>query len=497
KKENAATQEPEKQAEKTAMTFYAVPQGGERTGLDGALNSIWTEGDQIKIFTEATIATGGDVFTLSKGAGTDYGEFTGESVEGLEYLGVYPASSFYISTTYIGLEFDMPSTQTYVENSYASNTVPLFAGSESKNLTFENLSGLLRVGIKVTSPTTVTSMVLKDKNSNAKLWGKYVVVLYQISRVSAYLGQGGASLTMDLGDGVALNTSTYTYFFFSVPALTEPGNVQALSSGFTIEMEDADGKTAIIDYTGTDKKVEQGKGKTLEVDDVEFVTPAPTRPACQSALDADANWVTIGSQQWLKVNTRCIEYDTESEAYNASWLTDNTIPTSSDPVYTPYYTPTGSGDPDGYGYYYNWAAAVGVENGQTYGTEPFSGKRQGICPNGSHIPTADEWNALKTFIETTDGKGSNTVGKHLRSNTADWNGTKEHLDTYGFAALPAGFAYGSIVYDVGYYADFWTATSTEGDSYSAYYGGLYYDYDGLNDGGDDKSNGHSVRCLRD
>ncbi|MCQ2361383.1 MAG: hypothetical protein MJ009_07925, partial [Paludibacteraceae bacterium] len=63
-----------------------------------------------------------------------------------------------------------------------------------------------------------------------------------------------------------LSSSGFTYFFFCLPANT-------LASGFTIEMEDADGKTATIDYTGTDKKVEQGKGKTLEVPDVEFKEP--------------------------------------------------------------------------------------------------------------------------------------------------------------------------------------------------------------------------------
>ncbi|MCQ2370168.1 MAG: DUF1566 domain-containing protein [Paludibacteraceae bacterium] len=445
KKENAATQEPEKQAEKTAMTFYAVPQGGERTGLDGALNSIWTEGDQIKIFTEATIATGGDVFTLSKGAGTDYGEFTGESVEGLEYLGVYPASSFYISTTYIGLEFDMPSTQTYVENSYASNTVPLFAGSESKNLTFENLSGLLRVGIKVTSPTTVTSMVLKDKNSNAKLWGKYVVVLYQISRVSAYLGQGGASLTMDLGDGVALNTSTYTYFFFSVPALTEPGNVQALSSGFTIEMEDADGKTAIIDYTGTDKKVEQGKGKTLEVDDVEFKASSSTTGTAKRTGDIDVKWVQLweNGPKWAEYN---VGEDTGSGSY-------------------------------GCGGYFAWKGNV------TRGTqETVDDTATDLWGSNWRMPTQEEFYNLldKCTAEWTTVSGKNG---RLYTGKGDYSGNS--------VFFPAAGYYFDEVHDAGSYGCYWSSTS-----YGSYGASTLYFYSGdQTDSSEIRDNGLSVRAV--
>ncbi|MCQ2361404.1 MAG: hypothetical protein MJ009_08040, partial [Paludibacteraceae bacterium] len=483
--------------EKTAMTFYAVPQGGERTGLDG-LKSVWTEGDQIKIFAvleETLLDAGGDVFTLSKGAGTDYGEFTGESVEADGYIALYPASLVYYYNDYYGPVFNLSNTQTYAENSFATNTVPLFAYSESKNLQFENAAGLLRVGIKVTSPTTVTSMVIKDKNSSAKLWGTFGLwEAYMMKHIS---DDGDNTLTMDLGSGVELGTSDYTYFFFSLPD-------GALANGFTIEMEDLEGKTAIIDYSNTDKKVLVGKGKTLEVDDVEFVTPAPpTRPACQSALDADANWVPIGSQQWLKVNTKCIEYDTESEAFEASWLTDNTIPTSSSSVNTPYYTdPTIASKPAcmsdeqfaNLGMLYNWAAAVGLEDGESQ-ESAFTEKRQGICPNGSHVPSVAEWN---TLIDELGGRS--VAGKHLKTTSGwyDGGGFYEHgLDTYGFAALPAGGAMGSTVFYVGSNAFFWSATPDESGSGNAYYKALYYDNGYLDDYSNLKSNAFSVRCIMD
>lgn len=478
KKDNANPSEPS-QPVKEPMTFYAYPQGGERTGLDTDGNtSIWTGGDVIKIFSSSD--TEGSLFTLTEGAGTNYGVFDGEIVKSSNYAAAYPAS---LASGQDGsiIIFDMQSSQNYVENTYAPNTVPVVSYTTTNKLEFVNTTGLLRIGIKTTEAVTVTKMVLTDNNSTAKLWGKFKVTATSDNGLE-YVSGGDNTLAINLGSGVALNSADYTYFFFCLPAGT-------LAGGFTVDMETANGDVAKIDYTGIDKKTELNVGKPYDAEGVEFVP----RPACQKALDAAANWVEIGEQYWLKQNTKCIEYDTESEAFEASWLTNNTIPTSSSSVYTPYYTPSTT---EGYGYYYNWAAAVGVENGQSQ-TTAFSGKRQGICPNGSHIPTADEWNALKTFIETKDGKGSGTAGKHLKSNTVDWKGKKDHLDTYGFAALPAGHADGSSVYYVGESADFWTATPYESDSDYACVRHLYYHKDYLNDNSEDKTNGQSVRCLRD
>ncbi|MCQ2335785.1 MAG: hypothetical protein MJ010_01195 [Paludibacteraceae bacterium] len=239
----------------------------------------------------------------------------------------------------------------------------------------------------------------------------------------------------------------------------------------------------------------------------ELNTPA-ARPVCQRALDDDSNWVKIGSQYWLRENTKCIEYDTESEAYNAAWLFGNTISESARNVYTPYYTPIPRNKKPSYmsegqfnklGVLYNWAAAVGVKDGEKQTTK-FKGNRQGICPNGSHIPTEEEWDALETFIEKTDGKGYKQAGKYLKG-TSGWfsswyiNGNGE--DTYGFAALPAGLAYGNSVSNVGNYTYFWTATPVESFSNIAHFRYLNFNYDCLYVGHDVKYDGLSVRCLRD
>lgn len=484
KKDNANPSEPS-QPVKEPMTFYAYPQGGERTGLDTDGNtSIWTGGDVIKIFSSAD--TEGSLFTLTEGAGTNYGVFDGEIVKSSNYAAAYPAS---LASGQDGsiIIFDMQSSQNYVENTYAPNTVPVVSYTTTNKLEFVNTTGLLRIGIKTTEAVTVTKMVLTDNNSTAKLWGKFKVTATSDGELE-YMEGGDNTLAINLGSGVALNSSTYTYFFFCLPAGT-------LAGGFTVDMESADGKLASIGYIGNEIITELNVGKPYDAEGVEFVVP---RPACQKALDADANWVTIGTQQWLKVNTKCIEYDTESEAYEASWLTDNTIPTSSSSVNTPYYTdPTTVSKPNymteeqfgKLGMLYNWAAAVGVENGQSQ-TTAFSGKRQGICPNGSHVPSVAEWNTLRDELG-----GMSVAGKKMKTSTGWKSGTGE--GDYGFAALPAGHADGSSVDDVGSNTVFWTATPYESDSDYACDRHLYYHKDYLNDNSDNKNHGQSVRCLRD
>ena len=115
---------------------------------------------------------------------------------------------------------------------------------------------------------------------------------------------------------------------------------------------------------------------------------------------------------------------------------------------------------------------------------------QGICPDGWHLPSIDEWNSLITTVG-----GEETAGKVLKSIKGWSKFGIENTDAFGFSALPAGY------YDYGYFgrggfsALFWS--STEYDSDGAYSMNLYSNYDGATLFNGDKNFAFSVRCLRD
>jgi uncharacterized protein (TIGR02145 family) len=121
-------------------------------------------------------------------------------------------------------------------------------------------------------------------------------------------------------------------------------------------------------------------------------------------------------------------------------------------------------------------------------------KVRGVCPEGWHLPSRDEWDTLLTAVG-----GKATAGIMLKS-MRGWNdkddGTSGNgSDSYFFSALPAGNrSYNGGFNDEGYYAYFWS--STEIYSFNAYYMYLVY-YDSAYLYGIIKYYGFSVRCLKD
>lgn len=110
------------------------------------------------------------------------------------------------------------------------------------------------------------------------------------------------------------------------------------------------------------------------------------------------------------------------------------------------------------------------------------------CPSGWHLPSTAEFEAL--FIAVG---GEDFAGKRL-SSASGWKRNGNGDDAFGFSALPAGGRFYNGNYsDEGSRAYFWSSTEYEIDAA----GHL------MLNGGDlawlslsEKSNGHSVRCLK-
>ena len=124
---------------------------------------------------------------------------------------------------------------------------------------------------------------------------------------------------------------------------------------------------------------------------------------------------------------------------------------------------------------------------------------QGICPDGWHIPTDEEFKQLEGEVDLVYnypdpewdelGMRGYNAGENLRS--GDWN---NGTNTAGFSALPAGWRhFTGVFYQLGEHGKFWT--SSEKSSSDAWWrsmeGGSR-----VRRGGEFKGHGGSVRCLK-
>jgi len=123
-----------------------------------------------------------------------------------------------------------------------------------------------------------------------------------------------------------------------------------------------------------------------------------------------------------------------------------------------------------------------------------------ICPDGWHLPTNGEWDALVAAIG-----GSSTAARYLKA-TNGWNdcgkGNSYKFqceDKYNFAALPGGGGNLGDFSKVGEYGFWWSASGGNEDySNGAYRRDIDYSHESINKFYSSKSKFFfSVRCVRD
>jgi uncharacterized protein (TIGR02145 family) len=134
---------------------------------------------------------------------------------------------------------------------------------------------------------------------------------------------------------------------------------------------------------------------------------------------------------------------------------------------------------------------------------------QGICPDGWHLPSDNEWKLLEGAVDSVYGIGNaiwNTddfrgfdAGQNLKSTSATlWLGG-EGTDNFGFTGLPGGMKWGggNYTYD-GCYGFYWSSSLYRSSAWRRILICAPDDY-ALKVGKDtwDDSGAMSVRCLKD
>ncbi len=242
---------------------------------------------------------------------------------------------------------------------------------------------------------------------------------------------------------------------------------------------------------------------TCENTEVIFVTTLPAGDALpcmghETVTDIDGNTyntVQIGDQCWMRENLRTTRY-----ADNSGIALGNA--NSYDIAYR-YIPNNNSQNIPQYGYLYNWAAVM--HGGHSNNDNP-SGV-QGICPDGWHVPSSNEWDQLISYVSSVpyyccNGNSSyivkalaSQVGWNYQGGSCSVGSDLATNNLTGFSAMPACYFYDTHGSYFGRDASFWSCTQTGSNKsrslriYSPY-SSLYYDINL------DQAHGLSVRCIR-
>ena len=238
--------------------------------------------------------------------------------------------------------------------------------------------------------------------------------------------------------------------------------------------------------------------------------PCPDAPTVTDVDNNVYNTVRLGNQCWMKENLRTTHYADNTPISLGGNNVSATTPYR-------YYPNNNSYTVSTYGYLYNMAA---VRHGAASSNSIPSGV-QGICPDGWHVPSCEEWYELRMFLinhrQVYACYGGSMWSFNNAKALASTTGWAVNYDPEGssscspivnpstnnatnFTALPAGIRYGNNTLtfpyeEIGWYAQFWSCTQETSNNGAVMLIDGYYDdviVSSVN-----KTEGCSVRCLRD
>ncbi len=138
--------------------------------------------------------------------------------------------------------------------------------------------------------------------------------------------------------------------------------------------------------------------------------------------------------------------------------------------------------------YYDNDSNNDAVHGKLYNWHAINDPR-GLAPDGWHIPTTDEWNILIEHLGGEKEAGGNL--KDLIQATEIQTSNKQQK----LKSLTSGFRSDKGSYNFGKIGSWWSAN--ELGSSDAFFYFLNYDLDVMMRGYGEKSNGLSVRCIKD
>ncbi len=205
---------------KGPITLTAViDNGGTKTSLGAMENGeypvLWSDGDAIKIIQESQSY----IFYLTDGAGKTSGSFRcpDETVANFnqeeDYIAGYPLSNVRVNGEIV--QYNIPDTQNYAENSFGSGAMPMAASSTGGTaFTFNNLFGVLKLQLKGVADEKVTSIVI---TSGDALNGVATLTEGVLELQGTEDENKKVTLDCSANGGVVLNPEEATNFHIALP----------------------------------------------------------------------------------------------------------------------------------------------------------------------------------------------------------------------------------------------------------------------------------------
>ncbi|TVR79297.1 MAG: hypothetical protein EA412_06675 [Chitinophagaceae bacterium] len=206
-----------------------------------------------------------------------------------------------------------------------------------------------------------------------------------------------------------------------------------------------------------------------------------------SIVDIDGNSygvVEIGTQCWMSENLNTITH-----THGNSWCYDH------DSLMC-----------DSYGRLYDWEAIMAGENS----SNQIPSGVQGICPDGWHVPSDNEWKELEVYLGMCEGNTFGCadatgwrgfdIGSQLAGTYNLWHDgqLKSHnrFNFSGFNGLPGGYRFSTACAQnvIGHYGFWWTATEINTNAWTRH---LDENLTSVNRNGNNKNHGFSIRCIKD
>lgn len=214
------------------MTFHAAMESGAdtKTVIEGNVGDDvrylkWLPEDKIGVYNPDTYKF--EIFVNVNEEASSTAVFEGMNSVQDEYYAVYPYSESHSYDRWDKImTLDLPSVQKYSAGSFGIDANPMVAlAGNGEKFFFQNLCGVLVINI--TGEVSVKSLsvtLLDDSGNPAAVSGKHTVSMdYIESPTLSSTEESKKTVTLDCGEGVALNPSEPTPFHVVLPAGTYSG----------------------------------------------------------------------------------------------------------------------------------------------------------------------------------------------------------------------------------------------------------------------------------